>query len=92
MLPSDETEEQQKSKKRKKIAAMCKGILERSCLFFALYLGFPQMLIAFGALKIGTKLGKDCEISNDYYFVGNMASIFLVFLAYFICRDCFNLI
>lgn len=75
-----------------KFTPIFKGFVERGCLFFALYLGFPQMLIAFGALKVGTKLGKDCQVSNDYYLVGNMTSISLVFLTYFLCRDCFGLI
>lgn len=81
-------------KKKNRIMGMAKGSLERACLFFSLYLGFPQMLIAFGALKVGTKLGidKDCQISNDYYLVGNLVSIFLAFLTYFLCRDCFHYI
>jgi hypothetical protein len=74
---------------KSKIIGMAKGTLERGCLFFSLYLNFPQMLIAFGALKVGTRLGqdKDCKISNDYYLVGNLVSVFLVFLTYFLCRD-----
>lgn len=76
-------------KKQSKKIGMAKGALERGCLFFSLYLNFPQMLIAFGALKVGTRLGqdKDCKISNDYYLVGNLVSVFLVFLTYFVCRD-----
>jgi|GEM_PF-415211 len=73
-------------------AAMAKGALERLCLFLALYLGFPQMLIAFGAFKVGTKLGNDCRISNDYYLVGNLVSIILVFIVYLLCRDFLNCI
>ena len=86
--------ENSRPKKKSKFVGMLKGALERGCLFFSLYLGFPQMLIAFGALKVGTKLGKDkdCQISNDYYLVGNLVSIFLVFLCYFLCRDCFGYI
>lgn len=76
-------------KTQSKKIGMAKGVLERGCLFFSLYLNFPQMLIAFGALKVGTRLGqdKDCKISNDYYLVGNLVSVFLVFLTYFLCRD-----
>lgn len=86
---SDSPPQQQSSGK---FNPVFKGFVERGCLFFALSLGFPQMLIAFGALKVGTKLGKDCQVSNDYYLVGNMTSISLAFLTYFLCRDCFQLI
>lgn len=73
---------------------MLKGALERACLFFSLYLNFPQMLIAFGALKVGTRLGKDkdSKVSNDYYLIGNLISIFLVFLTFFLCRDYYEYI
>lgn len=76
------------------VVGMLKGALERGCLFFSLFLGFPQMLIAFGALKVGTRLGKDkdSKVSNDYYLIGNLISIFLVFLVFFLCRDYYGYI
>ena len=42
-----------------------------------LRLGFPQILIAFVALKIGTRLHEEneCEISNNYFLIGNLISI-----------------
>ena len=59
--------------------ATAKGILERLCLFTGLLHGFPQILIAFGALKLGTRLHeeKESSISNAYFLVGNLTSMFL---------------
>ena len=63
-------------------ASIVKGILERAVLYIGLLCGFPQILIAFGALKIGTRLHEDKKrkISNDYFLVGNLISILLAML------------
>lgn len=63
-------------------ASVVKGILERAVLYIGLLHGFPQILIAFGALKIGTRLHEDkkTKISNDYFLVGNLVSILLAML------------
>jgi len=63
-------------------ASVVKGTLERVVLFVGLLHGFPQILIAFGALKIGTRLHEDkaTEISNSYFLVGNLLSILLAML------------
>lgn len=63
-------------------ASVVKGILERAVLYIGLLHGFPQILIAFGALKIGTRLHEDkkTKISNDYFLVGNLISILLAML------------
>ena len=60
-------------------ASTARGILERAVLVTGLLFGFPQILIAFGALKLGTRLGPEQQtrISNDYFLVGNMVSILL---------------
>ena len=60
-------------------SATIKGMLERLTLFTGLLHGFPQILIAFAALKLGTRLHeeKDNPISNTYFLVGNLLSIFL---------------
>lgn len=60
-----------------------KGILERLFLFLALLYGIPQALIAFGAIKIGTRFKPDDKIQNDYFFLGNITSLLIV-LFYFI--------
>jgi len=62
--------------------SVIKGILERAVMFTGLLHGFPQILIAFGALKLGTRLHeeKESEISNSYFLVGNLISILLAML------------
>lgn len=52
-----------------------KGLQERLILFFALVNGLPQILIVYGALKIGTRFEKNEKIKNDYFLVGNFFSI-----------------
>jgi len=55
--------------------SVVKGIIERLFLFLALVYGLPHGLIAFGAIKIGTRIRPDEKISNDYFFIGNMVSL-----------------
>ncbi|MBO6546463.1 MAG: hypothetical protein JJ932_13615 [Balneolaceae bacterium] len=53
-----------------------KGMLERFVLIAGLMAGYPQTIIAFGALKIGTRIKDDKnKVSNDYFLVGNLISI-----------------
>jgi hypothetical protein len=60
-----------------------KGWLERLFLFLCLVYGLPHALIAFGAIKIGTRVNdKGNKISNDYFFIGNMVSLLLVVFFY----------
>jgi len=60
-------------------ATTIKGIVERLVLFTGLLHDFHQILIAFGALKLGTRLHEEQEdrISNTYFLIGNLISIFL---------------
>ena len=62
--------------------AVLKGILERATLSIGLLHGFPQIIIAFGALKLGTRLHeeKGSEISNTYFLTGNLVSILMAML------------
>jgi hypothetical protein len=47
-----------------------KGILERLFLFLALIYKLPQALIAFAAIKIGTRfIETEDKISSDYFFI-----------------------
>lgn len=59
-----------------------KGVIERLVLFTALIHNYPQMLIAFGAMKLGTRLHdeKDTAISNTYFLVGNLLSMLLAMI------------
>ncbi len=63
--------------------AVGKGILERLTLFTGLVHDISSIVIAFGALKLGTRLheeGKNPAISNTYFLVGNLLSILLAML------------
>lgn len=73
-------------------ASVAKGILERAALYIGLLHGFPQILIAFGALKIGTRLHEDSKskISNNYFLVGNLISILLAMLYAIIAQQFWN--
>jgi hypothetical protein len=57
--------------------AQLKGHFERGMLALGMAAGFPQILIAFGALKVGTffKDNPNPKISGDYYLIGNDVSI-----------------
>ena len=74
-------------------ASIIKGILERVLLSTGLLFGFPQVLIAFGALKLGTRLvtEQQSKISNDYFLVGNMVSILLALVYTIIVKALWNL-
>ena len=63
--------------------AILTGILERLVLLIALIHGYPQMLIAFGAMKLGTRLHteEDSEITNTYFLVGNLLSMLLTMIS-----------
>ena len=61
-----------------------KGALERLIIFFALVQGISQILIVFGAIKIGTRLDKDNPVKNDYFLIGNFTSLLIVIFCFFI--------
>lgn len=52
-----------------------KGILERVLLILGILTGYPHVIIAFGALKIGTRFQKNDKVSNDYFLIGNFISL-----------------
>jgi hypothetical protein len=64
------------------LKAILRGIIERLVLFTALIHALPQMLIAFGAMKLGTRLHdeRETEISNTYFLMGNLLSILLAMI------------
>lgn len=56
-----------------------------SCKIFAsivggFVLGYPQVIIAFGALKIGTRFQRSSSVSNDYFLIGNFISLLTAIL------------
>lgn len=69
-------------------SAISKGVIERLVLLTALIHDYPQILIAFGAMKLGTRLHeeKETEISNTYFLIGNMLSIFLAMVGSIVVR------
>ena len=69
--------------------AIFKGIIERLVLFTALVHGYPQILIAFGAMKLGTRLHdeKESTISNSYFLLGNLLSMFIAIIASIVTKE-----
>ncbi|MEX2602461.1 MAG: hypothetical protein WD355_12475 [Balneolaceae bacterium] len=63
-----------------RVISIVKGVLERLFLITGLVIGFPQVIIAFGALKIGTRFQKNSKISNDYFLIGNFLSLLAALL------------
>jgi hypothetical protein len=70
------------------IKAILKGVLERLVLFTALLHDYPQILIAFAAMKLGTRLHHEegSDISNTYFLLGNLMSIFVATVAAIITK------
>lgn len=60
-----------------------KGIIERFLIYYALILNISQILIVFGAIKIGTRFDKNNKIKNDYFIVGNFFTILISILYYY---------
>jgi hypothetical protein len=69
--------------------SVIKGILERLFLFLCLIHNLPQALIAFVAIKIGTRFLPEngTKISHDYFFIGNITSLLIVVLYYSIWKS-----
>ena len=65
-----------------------KGSFERLLIYTALIHGYPHILTAFGAMKLGTRLHKDQEsdISNTYFLVGNFLSVLLAIIGSVVTR------
>lgn len=70
----------QDTAKANKWSSAAKGILERVVMLFGLLQGYPHILIAFGALKIGTRLRPENSITSDYYYIGNLVSLLLTLI------------
>ena len=62
------------------VTSVLKGIFERFFVSYSLFLGYPQILTLFAALKIATRIKDESKISNDYYFIGNLISISLAII------------
>lgn len=69
-----------KDSKTQRRREIFKGILERLFLIIGLLTGYPHVIIAFGALKIGTRFQKNNKVSNDYFLIGNFISLLIAIL------------
>jgi hypothetical protein len=63
-----------------------KGLLERFLIYFALCINITQILIVYGAIKIGTRFEKNDKIKNDYFLIGNFSSILFAIVYYYIFK------
>ncbi len=61
-----------------------KGGLERFIVYLFLTINLSQILIVFGALKIGTRIDKNEKIKNDYFLIGNFSSLFIAVMYYYL--------
>ncbi len=68
-----------KSDENRKLSVF-KGVLERIFVITGLMLGYPHVIIAFGALKIGTRFQGSSRITNDYFLIGNFISLLAALL------------
>jgi NADH:ubiquinone oxidoreductase subunit 6 (subunit J) len=64
---------------KERIKPMLMGLLERVVLLWCLLIGLPQIIIAFSALKLGTRLDKEkrIEIKTEYFLVGTLTSLLI---------------
>jgi hypothetical protein len=64
--------------------AIGRGILERFLIYLGLVTGLSQVLMLFGAIKLGTRLDadKNSMVSNQYFIVGTFLSVLLAMLGY----------
>lgn len=70
------------------LASILKGMLERIVILTALIHGYPQILIAFAAMKLGTRLHEEQNtgISNTYFLSGNLISMLLAMISSIIVK------
>jgi hypothetical protein len=61
-----------------------KGLLERFVLYFALSINLAQILIVYGAIKIGTRFEKNDKVKNDYFLIGNFSSILFAIIYFYL--------
>ena len=64
------------------VKSVLRGVIERLVLVIGMLNGYPQILIVFGTLKIGSRLheAKSDESFNNFYLTGNLISILAAIL------------
>lgn len=62
---------------------MLKGALERILVFWGLLAGYPHVITAVAAIKLGTRLDEHTreKIENDYFIVGSFTSLLLAIVS-----------
>lgn len=77
-LPETMTAERENTAQEVNGTARLKGKMERFILLAFLAAGIPQILIAFGALKLGTRFGdKHNQVSSDFFLMGTLLSMLI---------------
>lgn len=71
-----------------------KGLIERLVLFSGLLWGAPHILTFFSALKLANRLKSEdpSDDGRNYFLIGNLLSVLLVFAALVFHRDVFPLL
>jgi hypothetical protein len=66
--------------------SIIKGFFERFALLLGLVAQLPTIIIFFGAIKLGTRFkeSQESKISNDYFLIGNIASITIAISEYLV--------
>lgn len=81
------------SEQKPTLTTILKGIIERFVITIFLVFNYPHIIIAFAALKLGTRFrDEDTKISNDYFLIGNLTSLGLTILYVWIHHYLFELI
>lgn len=63
-----------------------KGVMERFIIAVFLISNFAPILIVFGTLKLGTRLSEHKDIKNDYFLIGNLSSILIAIVYFYIFK------
>jgi hypothetical protein len=75
------------------LITVLKGVIERSVITVFLVFNYPHILIAFAALKLGTRFqDEDTKISNDYFLIGNLISLGISVLYVWLYHHTINLL
>ena len=80
------SQEKAEEKSSPKLRDVLKGILERIFLIVGMLAGYPHVITAFAAIKIGTRF-KNSKISNDFFLIGNLISILSAIIYVILVRN-----
>lgn len=63
-----------------------KGVMERFVITIGLIMGFTPILIVFGTIKLGTRFKDNQDVKNDYFLIGNLSSIIISILYFYLYK------